>query len=279
MFRTFFVWITLASVDASRIQTQVEFSSKSQFGATCEDLENRFHSQVTTFREALEARDSESEFAHSEQALFTMRMYGIVRTLRRARECSWVVENSSDDLDEMRSIIQELLAGNPCGEVARAELQAGAAAETAEEQLRAIPRAMTILMSDDCEASEVQEVDDAAPEAQLQEAEEQLQDSIEDIADAAEDGAAFVEMAQGPRSLRYLRGVAVFFLMIVLLLACAGATFLVVAFLVMAVRTALRLDVASNNFARPLYYAGLGGAIGGALGLAGCAHQLYNQLL
>lgn len=279
MFRFLFLWISLASVRANRIQSL----SEDEFGASCANLQNRFHDQVHAFKEALDARTSESA---TTQARFTMRMYGVMRTLRRARECAWVVDNNSDDIEEMRSIVQELLSGNPCGEAARSELEAGASAEDSQVQMQAIPRAMSMLMSDDCEVSDVP-VDRDALEGdgieELQESEEQLQDGIDEIMDAEEEGeGAFIQMNPLHSFGRFLRGIGVFFLMLFLLLACVGAAAVIVAFLALAVQLLL-VEVGLLSFGRysdsPIYYALVAGVYTSALGLVGCTHQLYTNLL
>merc|ERR1711865_1298584 len=87
------------------------------------------------------------------QARVTMRTYGIIRTLRRARTCSWVTQNDSDEIEQARGIVQSLLAGNPCAEVARAELESGSSAETAQVEIASIRRAMSVLTSDSCETT------------------------------------------------------------------------------------------------------------------------------
>ena len=120
MFRSLFVWLSLVSAGANRVHTHSQLDT--EFGASCDNLQSRFHDQVHTFRAALDARASESAVA---QARFSMRMLGIVRTLRRAQACDWVVENNSDDIEEMRGIMQELITENPCAEAARSELDAG----------------------------------------------------------------------------------------------------------------------------------------------------------
>merc|ERR1740115_643414 len=101
--------------------------------------------------------------------------------------------------------------------------------------MQAIPRAMSMLMSDDCEVSDVP-VDRDALEGdgieELQESEEQLQDGIDEIMDAEEEGeGAFIQMNPLHSFGRFLRGIGVFFLMLFLLLACVGAAAVIVAFL------------------------------------------------
>jgi hypothetical protein len=73
-------WFSLTPIWASRIQ--VNEDNRLEIGASCDNLQNRFHDQVHSFRAAVEARASESAAA---QARFAMRMHGIIRTLRRAQ--------------------------------------------------------------------------------------------------------------------------------------------------------------------------------------------------
>jgi len=277
MFRSLCVWISLVSVGASRIQ---DFDTKleTEFGASCDDLQTRFHTQVHAFRAAFEAQTSESM---TTQARFTMRMFGVIRTLRRAQECSWVIENNSDDMEDMRSIVEQLLAGNPCGEAARSELEA---AVSSDGELQTISRAMSILLSDDCEVSEVQE-DDAQDDVQDQQgADEQLQDSIDEMMDAEEEGeGAFIQMDQTGRFRRFMRAVGVFFLMLFLLLACVGAAavigFFLGAFIVFPILRRTGLIQLGHSGYEVLSVAFLGTLAGGTVGLVGCANQLYTNLL
>lgn len=281
MFRFLFVWLSLTSIAATRIQTDAVTELGAEFGASCDSLQNRFHNQVHTLRVALDARTSESVIT---QARFAMRMGGLIRTLRRAQECTWVVENNSDDIEEMRSIMQELLAGNPCGDAARTELEAVGSAE-GHAQTQAILRASSILMSDDCEASEIQSGDDVqTPEARLEDMEEELQDSIDQIMDA-EEGEALIQLETAGRFGRFMRGVGVFFLMIFLAFACVG----VAAMIGVALATAVVFLLSGFGTLTPVLGQGLawqlllgiflGAQWGSVFGLVPCAYQLYNSVL
>jgi hypothetical protein len=142
------VWICLASVDATRVN--VHESSQSKSGASCETLENRFHDRVAAFRASLDTMDQDASVSSTTQVRYAMRMNGIIRVMRRAQTCSWVVENNSDDMDDLHGIVQELLAGNPCAEAARTELQAGIVEESEEIQAGTLGRMLSILTSDSC---------------------------------------------------------------------------------------------------------------------------------
>jgi len=281
MSRTVFVWVLLASTQASRVHVHetAENQLQAKWGASCDSLQNQFHDRVTSIQASLEGVDETSELGGAARTRLSMRMYGIMRTLRRARDCSWVVENDSEDLEQMRGVVQRLLAGNQCAETARAELERG----NSEENLESIPRAMNILLSDDCEAPEAPEGanTDTTPEEQLQNAEDELQDRFEEVND---DGSAFIEMDKSQTLRSFLRGVGVFFLMLFLLLACT-ATAAAIAFFLTAVTLTILISVYGNARVvgrdgwTGVGYIVLGTGLGGLLGLPTCAHQLYNNLL
>jgi len=183
--------------------------------------------------------------------------------------------------------MRNLLAGNPCGDAARSELEAGASAEGDDAQMQVILRALSTLMSDDCEASDIQPADEAqTPSAQLEEVEEELQDAIDEIMDSEEEGEAFIQLDQAGIFRRFMRGVGVFFLMLFLLLACVGAA----AMIGVALAVAVTFLLAGIGMLTNPYQSNIGGMqlviasatgswLGAVVGLAGCAHQLYNSVL
>merc|ERR1711865_39326 len=179
------------------------------------------------------------------QARVTMRTYGIIRTLRRARTCSWVTQNDSDEIEQARGIVQSLLAGNPCAEVARSELESGMSAETAAVEITSIRRAMSVLASDSCESSFIQTDSKAGS------------------------------------LLGFMRGVGVAFMMIFLLLACAASVALVGIAIGLVITILLELLGACNgpDCLALLIFPFVGGYGGVATGLVGCTYQLYTQLL
>jgi len=282
MVRAVLTWALLASVQASRIQqhSSSEHEVKTRFGATCEDLQETFHNRVSAIQSSLDGVDEHSDLSTGARARLMMRMHGIMRTLRRAQECSWVVDNNSDDLEEMRGVVHTLLAGNPCAEAARAEFEQGS-----DEHPEHIPRAMGILLSDDCEvpATPPKVNVEETPEREYQELEDQVQDSLDDLA-ADGDESALLEMDKTQRSQflrRFLRGVGVFFFMLFVTLACVSAYVAIGAFLGMALgvfaRSVLHINLAGGINA--VFDLGLYGALGaGAIGVPGCLYMLYNQL-
>ena len=209
---------------ASRVQVESHSALEAKWGASCDSLQNRFHTQVQTCQASLNAANSAESTSTVSQGRLLMRMYGLVRTLRRAQECDWVVENNSEDLEEMRGMTQQLIAENPCGEAAQAEFEAGAA----DESLLAIARALSILASDNCEASEIPE----SQEESSQDMDGQVQDEIDALMDAEEEGgAAFIQKSQARSFGGFMRRVAVFFLTLFLVLACAGSVAIIAFFL------------------------------------------------
>jgi len=277
MIRAAFAWVVFASTHASRIQEHSVLGSTTQtkFGATCEDLQDRFHTRVAAIQESLDGIDDHSELGALAQTRLMMRMHGILRTLRRAQECSWVVENNSDDLDQMRGVVQQLIAGNPCAQAASADL----------EGPEGIGRAIGILVSDDCEAPEIPPVDGQLMTVdEEQNLEDAVQDGLDELADNS-DGSAFIEMDKTQRSQflrRFLRGIGVFFLLIFFLLACVtGALFiamllggLVGFFLQHVMRIPWRSSMsAADEYAILALFPGL------ALGALGCIYQMVTTLL
>jgi len=270
MLRSVFVLTSVACVEASRVQVESHSALEAKWGASCDSLQNRFHTQVQTCQTTLNAANSAESTSAVSQGRLLMRMYGLVRTLRRAQECDWVVENNSEDLEEMRGMTQQLIAENPCGEAAQAEFEAGAA----DESLQAIARALSILASDNCEVSEIPE----GQEESSQDMDGQVQDAIESVMDAEEEGGvAFIQKSQSRTFGGFMRRVAVFFLTLFLVLACAGSV-VIIAFILGAILASL-LGVPGGGpamFGPNFLYALTGGLVGIPVGLVGCTSQLYN---
>jgi len=212
------------------------------------------------------------------QARVMMRTSGIIRTLRRARTCAWVIQNDSDEIEQARGIVQSLLAGNPCAENARSEMASGLSAETAQVELASIRRAMSILSSDSCEPTEIPEEAGGNSEGidlQITEAEDNLADAIE----AMEEGQSSFLQTGSVRS--FMRGVGVAFLMLFLLLACASAVALIAGVIGYIIAVLLAEAGACHGMGcLGLIYVVMGVSGGGlAVGFAGCSYQLYTQLL
>merc|ERR1719223_2673046 len=183
-------------------------------------------------------------------------------------------------------MIVRLLSRRKCmWRPAGSELEVGLSAETAEVEIQSIARAMWVLSSDDCEVAESQEVhvdsdNTATLDDQLMDAEDSLQDAI---AGMEEGESSLVQLKSG--TLRtFMRRVGIAFLMLFLLLACASA----VAFIGVMIGVVVLFLVEQFAYAGRCQGPGCLGLLifplvglygGGALGIAGCAYQLYTQLL
>lgn len=280
MFHVVLVSALAAFAGASRIQRVDEFKSQVKWGASCDDLQTRFHDRLVAFQASLDTVPDMDAMGRAAQARMMMRTYGIMRTLRRARTCSWVIQNDSEEIEQARDIVQSLLAGNPCAEAARSELESGLSAETTLVEISSIRRAMSILASDSCEpiAEEI-EATTEGPDVDLTEAEDSLADAIATI---EEDQSSLLQTDSTVGFVRgFMRNIGVAFMMVFLLLACAGAVALIGAVIGLAFGIMLELVGLCHGpdcLAMMLFPIALG--MGGFVtGLGGCSYQLYTQLL
>jgi hypothetical protein len=218
------LWMCLASVEANRINVHESSQSKSKSGASCETLENRFHDRVTGFRASLDAMDQDASVSSMTQVRYAMRINGIIRVMRRAQTCSWVIENNSDDMDDLHGIVQELLASNPCADAAKTELQAGIVDGTEEIQAGTLARTLTILTSDSCVVSDPEQTQQADltgnTEAELQQTEDEVQDGLEDLWDRTEREESALLQTNLPTMFTFFRVVGVVFLLLILIMGC-----------------------------------------------------------
>jgi hypothetical protein len=317
MFRAVVALVLTASSEASRVKVDGGSESKSQtkFGASCDDLQAMFHDRVVAFKSSLDANPDLDEIGRVAQARVMMRTYGIIRTLRRARACSWVIENDNDDIKQAREIVQTLLAENPCADAARSQLAAGASDSTnAQMEVQSIYRAMAILASDNCELVESGEqidseatldeeaLDESALDIELSETEAAVQDAIDDIVDSSQDGeSAFIQTKSNEGSFGgFMRIIGVVFWMLFLMLACIS-TYAIIGFLITITLSTLVAAVSPSwrremyiCFSRHCHGSNIGivdtlfgsailgyfaGMASGVVGIAGCSYQMYNQLL
>lgn len=325
MFRTVVALALIASSsEAARIAAHAvvhdgsasKFQTK--FGASCEDLQVLFHNRVVAFKSTLDANPDLDEISRVAKARVMMSTYGIIRTLRRARTCSWVIENDSDDMEQAREIVQILFAENPCADAARSQLAIGASDATAEIGFQSIYRAMAILASDNCELVESVELIDneampdeealdesaveSAVDIELSNTEAALQDAIDETVDSSQEGeGAFIQTKSNAGTFGgFMRVVGVVFWTMLLMLACIS-TYAIIGMLI-TTALAMLFAIVSHDARRFLnvcfrhcYDTGpfspgvtfgaqvigffVGGIGGGVVGIGGCSYQLYNQLL
>lgn len=216
-------------------RVHVDTSIETEIFDTCNDLQNSFHTRVQNIQALQEAHPDSSSMSATTQARFTMRAFGIVRLLRRAKDCPWVVDGNLDGVDEVRSVAHSALAGNPCGDAA---MEALSAPPLSENVLQPLQQAVQILLSDNCEASgeivqnEDIDLDDETMVQRLIDREAQAQDQIDEFMDAAvSDGehspaGAFVQTEGRARSVARMLGVV--FLTILYMFSCAGVVGMIV---------------------------------------------------
>lgn len=282
MFHVVLVSTLAAIAGGSRIQNANKHESHARWGSmSCEDLQTRFGDRLVAFRASTDAIPDMDAVGRVTQARIMMRTYGIMRTLRRARNCQWVIQNDSEEIQQAREIVQSLLAGNPCAEAARSEMESGLSAETAQVEIASIRRAMSILTSDSCDPAGITEefVTAEGNDIDLTEAEDNLVDAIESM---EEGESSFLESDSTAGFLRgFMRGVGVAFLMIFLLLACAGSVMLIGAVIGLAIGIMLELlgFCHGPDCLAMMIFPMIGGAGGLVTGIGGCSYQLYTQLL
>jgi len=280
----------LVSVATERIQTHNTFKAQGQvkFGSTCEELQSNFGDRVAGLQTLLDAHPNDSTFNTATRARFTMRTLGIARTMRRARSCSWLVDGDSDDVAQMRGIVQVMLADNPCAPAARAELEVGASGSDDSFEMTSVRRAMSVLVSENCEVTS--DVDEEGPtmdpdneaeiESQLDQAEQQAQDGVDELVEASmnEESSAFFETGSDGRFGGFFRSLGVIILFILLLVACTFAMAWVGIFIGVALLEIGVLTTCRGGFCGLEILFG-GAFFGGIVGLGGCAYALTTQLL
>lgn len=292
MFRPVLALLVVASVEASRVQVHRSSDAESKAKwASCDHLQNVFRDRVAAFQTFLEENPDLDAVSRAAQVSVVMKTYGIIRPLRRARECSWVVDEDGEEIEQARGIVQILLAGNPCAEAARSELESGTSAGTPQDEIQSVQRAVNVLSSETCEVGEMPEetIDEENVDAELRNAEDDLQDAIDECESSVSPEGAFIQTESSTGSVRgFMRGIGVAILMLLLLLACVGVV-AVIGTLIAAVLGFLALlppliatggsgGLGMQYMVVP-YAVVAAGAVSGVIGLAGCAHQLYNQML
>lgn len=287
MFRIALCGLVLASVAAERIQVQ---GGKTKFGATCEDLRVTFGNRVDALQALLDAHPNEDSVGRFTQARFGMRTVGVARTLGRARECPWVLNGGNEDIEQMRGIVQSMLAGNPCAPVARAELDAGSSESDESVQMEAVQRALTILTSENCEAAAlpadaevlVNTDDEEELAREIDQAEQQAQDSVDEAMDLAmqeeEEGSSLVETGSKGRFGGFFRSLGVLLLVMVLMMACVS-TLTVVGGFIAVMLMEVGIITVCRGFPCGLDVLFFGLLSGFGVGLAGCTYTLVTQLL
>lgn len=294
MFRVVLALATLVSARASRVinDNQQQLEMEATWGSSCESLQTRFRDRLAAMQVDVEAIHLDAEISTRARIRLTSRMLGVARILRRARECSWLLDNTGDDMDELHDITGTLLAANPCAAVARVEMEEGSSAEDQITQMQSLSRALSLLMSDDCELVEQTEqaeqevLANESPLEQMEEAEEELQDRLDELMD--EDSGSFIQVAS-TSSLTVARTVSVCLLVLMLAYTCLHVMAIVLMLLTVSlwfmvsvfygrilVLPGQTLSILDYAVVALVNVAGAGVFFGG---LIHCAYGLYNHLV
>jgi len=280
--------ILFSPVDANRVKRDVDSGAitsedGAQFFNSCNDLENMFRTRVANIQAFQEAHPDESDYGVTTHARFTMRTFGAVRILRRARDCPWVVDGNTEDIDVVRQVAHTALAGNPCGDAALVALSAPA---PPEDELQPLEQAVQILFSDNCEVPSEGVTQTAAINTdELMTREEEVQDQMDEFMDAAvaegESIAAgsFIQEGGGLRQARrsVFRMVGAVFLSILYMLSCAAAGAIILALIGMVIAMIpCSILVPGPSSLACLVFPMAGLALGSAAGLIHCGVQLHQ---
>lgn len=274
------ICLLAAQANAHRVRVDTNSGTiKADIFDTCNDLQNSFHTRVQNIQALQEAHPDSESMSAATRARFTMRAFGVVRVLRRAKDCPWVTEGDADEVDQVRSVVHSVLVGNPCGDVA---MEALSVPPPPENELQPLQQAVQILLSDNCEASgdiaqneDIDLQDEAALSQRLIDMEEQAQDQIDELMDAAvsegehSSAGAFVQTEGRVGSVSRMLGVV--FLTILYLLSCAAVGF-IIGGLILYVIGAIpcSMVVHGSSALGCLLWPMMGAAAGAAAGFVSC---------
>jgi len=283
--------ILLSPIDANRVKHHTDsraINSKSgaQFSEeNCTRLHTIFHTRVANIQTLQAAHPDESSFSLMTQARVTMKTFGVIRILRRAKECDWVVDSDRDDMDHVRAVAHSALAINPCGGAA---LLALSAPGSPEKELLPLQNAVQILFSDNCVApsegmapTEVFDPEDGDATNQLMNAEDETQDRIDELMDAAETenerlaAGSFIQTEASFRTVSKLLGAV--FLTILYLLSCATVGALIVMLITYVTLALPCMMSAGSGGLGCLMFPLVGLAIGGAAGFVSCGVDVVRR--
>lgn len=126
----------------------------------------------------------------------------------------------SDNAMRVRGLVGSLLEVNPCADAARAHMEAASSAEEEEDRAVAMQQAMSILTSDTCEATPVEDIvgDVEVSNTRIEEEEGAVQDGIEQLMEEGQgQGSSFIESKYAvERMLRFLVVLAIYLFLVVL---------------------------------------------------------------
>jgi len=240
-----FLLCGLLAADASRIKEVMDVSldadSDNKWYRSCDALQTRFGTGSKRLQELVDSASGSEEMTVVSQVNLVVKASAIMRTLRRSKDCSWVVDGDSDALQAVGKVVRSVLANNPCATAAVAELQH--LDDNGEEGTAPVGRAMSILLSDTCEVGEVEHVDDldnadAIVDPTNLETEELVLDAVDEImmAESAGMSDSLLEKSEMHRAsgLHIVKVIGAIMLGVYLVLYCANSAFWIAGFIGMA---------------------------------------------
>jgi len=290
--------------EASRIaiehaagRTAIEHEDRFPLGRSCEELKGIFRRRVTAVQESYDTNHNATHISTMSQARISMRVFGVVRTFRRAKDCQWVIDGGDEEVELARSVLQAALAEHPCAQAALAEMTPEAF-ETAGNNFQPLQRAMIVMVSESCEVPEleVESVavveDQAEVELDLDEKEELLQEQIDGLFEQAADeseavaAGSFVQVASKFSAGYVVRVIGAVFFGLLMALACAPFAMIagaIIGFLICVLSAELSggsgFCISPGVGSMELNSFVFGGAVGGMAGFGTCAYGLVNSLL
>jgi len=275
------------------VQTQeqggLEVGAQGKFGLSCEALQSRFHMRSKNLQDFSNSYSGADDMSLAASARAVMKASAVLRTLRRASDCAWVVAgNNDDDIKAVGKVAGSILANNPCAPVAIAELQL---LDTPGEEGGAhLARAMSILISDTCEyedqGQEPNESDEIADFDDI-EIEERVQDGVEQMLEIEDTSSSLVQQTETQRknSLAYVvKVLGAIMLGVLVSLGCAYAGFTLsvwVGFLfsLLLLRVGIWLGAPPSS-GLPFVVTGMfvGGSVGGISSVTFCGSQFHQAV-
>jgi len=231
--------------DAARIQEHsagnLHTESDLKWYRSCETLQNRFVTKSQRLQDFLETTNDSEAITLRSQAQLMVKASAVLRTLRRSKECPWIVSGSGDEVQAVGKVVSIVLAKNPCAKTAMAELRrVDVGGEEGSGDASPLARAMSILISDTCEVPHVEDANDFEQLADLDdlENEELVMDGAEEMA-AAEPESVSDSLLENPenhtaKTPLTWKLMGAIFLGLLFVLQCANTAFWIVGFVGMA---------------------------------------------
>jgi len=268
----------------TQAQGGLEADAQGKFGASCETLQTRLRTRSKNLLDFSNLHSGADNMTVTASAFAVMKVSAVMRVLRRASDCPWVVDGSHDEIETVGKVVHSLLASNPCAPAAVAELQL--LGTDGEEGAMPMARAMSILMSDTCkyeDQSQGSNEFDKIADVDNIEMEELVQDRVEEMIETTGtgslvgQGSSLVEQLdmQRTQGVLYLwKLIGAIMLGVLAIMAC-GFVGLYAGLIIGGMFGAFLTGLL--NLSDDIFWAGLllGTPLGGLTGAATCGTQFY----